>query len=61
LGEDGDTMGYLERMLADSSSGVDMPAAVIVETVQGEGGVNVARFEWRTHVDPRGAVAGSSG
>lgn len=46
LGEDGDTIGYLERMLADSSSGVDMPAAVIVETVQGEGGVNVARFEW---------------
>lgn len=46
LGEDGDTIGYLERMLADSSSGVDMPAAAIVETVQGEGGVNVARFEW---------------
>lgn len=46
LGEGGDTIGYLERMLADSSSGVDVPAAVIVETVQGEGGVNVARFEW---------------
>lgn len=46
LGEGGDTIEYLERMLADSSSGVDMPAAVIVETVQGEGGVNVARFEW---------------
>ena len=25
---------------------MDKPAAVIVETVQGEGGVNVARFEW---------------
>lgn len=46
LGEGIDTIVYLERMVADSSSGVDLPAAVIVETVQGEGGVNVARFEW---------------
>jgi diaminobutyrate-2-oxoglutarate transaminase len=46
LGEGIDTIAYLERMVADSSSGVDLPAAVIVETVQGEGGVNVARFEW---------------
>ena len=46
LGENGDTLAYLEKMLADSSSGVDLPAAVIVETVQGEGGVNVASFEW---------------
>ncbi len=46
LGEGVDTMIYLERMLQDKSSGVDAPAAVIVETVQGEGGVNVASFEW---------------
>jgi diaminobutyrate-2-oxoglutarate transaminase len=37
---------YLERMLADSGSGLDKPAAVIVETVQGEGGINVARVAW---------------
>src|SRR3546814_8094772 len=33
-------------MLDDSSSGLDHPAAVIVETVQGEGGVNVASWRW---------------
>jgi diaminobutyrate-2-oxoglutarate transaminase len=37
---------YFERMLADSGSGLDEPASVIVETVQGEGGVNVASADW---------------
>jgi diaminobutyrate-2-oxoglutarate transaminase len=37
---------WLERVLDDSGSGVDQPAAVIVETVQGEGGLNAARPEW---------------
>ena len=37
---------WLERLLADQGSGLDQPAAVIVETVQGEGGINVARPEW---------------
>ncbi len=46
LGEDIDTTEYLEKVLTDPGSGVDLPAAVIVETVQGEGGVNVASFEW---------------
>lgn len=36
----------LERLLHDSGSGLDAPAAVIVETVQGEGGVNVASPRW---------------
>ncbi len=36
----------LDSMLADSSSGEDLPAAVIVETVQGEGGVNAASVNW---------------
>ncbi|AHH20406.1 diaminobutyrate--2-oxoglutarate transaminase [Nocardia nova SH22a] len=39
-------MAWMERVLDDNSSGVDKPAAVIVETVQGEGGVNVARAQW---------------
>lgn len=45
---DGETTDFLwlERVLADSGSGVDKPAAVIVETVQGEGGLNAARIEW---------------
>ena len=41
-----DTAAYLDKMLADGSSGVDAPAAVIVETVQGEGGLNVADYGW---------------
>lgn len=41
-----DTLGQLERLLGDGHSGVDLPAAVIVETVQAEGGVNVASWDW---------------
>lgn len=46
MGDDVDTTAYLDKVLSDSSSGIDKPAAVIVETVQGEGGINVASFEW---------------
>lgn len=46
FGDDVDTIAYLERMLDDPSSGVDLPAAVILEIVQGEGGLNVARIDW---------------
>lgn len=46
FGHDVNTISYLERMLEDPSSGMDHPAAVIVETVQGEGGVNVASVRW---------------
>lgn len=37
---------YFQRLLDDSGSGLNKPAAVIVETVQGEGGINAARAEW---------------
>ncbi|MBW1597593.1 diaminobutyrate--2-oxoglutarate transaminase [Streptomyces sp. JJ38] len=45
---DGQTPDFIwfERLLEDSGSGLNKPAAVIVETVQGEGGINVARPEW---------------
>ena len=46
MGDETDTLEYFRRVLKDKSSGVDLPAAVIVETVQGEGGVNVASPEW---------------
>lgn len=46
LGDDVCTTAYLDKVLCDSSSGIDKPAAVIVETVQGEGGINVASVEW---------------
>ncbi|MCD0447207.1 diaminobutyrate--2-oxoglutarate transaminase [Glycomyces sp. A-F 0318] len=37
---------WLRSLLEDPGSGLDRPAAVIVETVQGEGGINVASDEW---------------
>ncbi|HET6655230.1 MAG TPA: diaminobutyrate--2-oxoglutarate transaminase [Gammaproteobacteria bacterium] len=46
LGEGVDTLEPLKRALDDSSSGITPPAAFIVETIQAEGGVNVARQEW---------------
>ena len=46
LGEDNDSIDYLDRFLLDDGSGVDLPAAVILETVQAEGGVNVASAPW---------------
>ena len=45
-GPDVDTAELLERRLADPSSGLDAPAAILVETVQGEGGLNVASAPW---------------
>ncbi|KMK68865.1 diaminobutyrate--2-oxoglutarate transaminase [Puniceibacterium sp. IMCC21224] len=41
-----DTADFLEAMLDDKSSGIDAPAAIILETLQGEGGLNVASPEW---------------
>ncbi|HSP57725.1 MAG TPA: diaminobutyrate--2-oxoglutarate transaminase [Halomonas sp.] len=46
LGEHTDTLDYFEKLLGDKSGGLDVPAAVIIETVQGEGGINVAGLEW---------------
>ncbi len=51
LGEDIDTTSYIDKVLSDSSSGVDLPAAIIVETVQGEGGINVASVEWLRNLE----------
>jgi diaminobutyrate-2-oxoglutarate transaminase len=46
FGEGVDTIAQLDRMLNDPSSGMELPAAVILETVQGEGGLNVASTTW---------------
>ncbi|MCH8504162.1 MAG: diaminobutyrate--2-oxoglutarate transaminase [Ectothiorhodospiraceae bacterium] len=46
FGPEHDTIEYIERMLEDSGSGMDLPAAAIVEPVQAEGGVNVAEWDW---------------
>ncbi|MCF1469276.1 diaminobutyrate--2-oxoglutarate transaminase [Agrobacterium vitis] len=60
FGSQFNTCLWLERMLSDPSSGVDAPAAFIVEVVQGEGGLNVASSAWlrrlRELADKHGAL-----
>lgn len=41
-----DTIAYLDHLVRNDSSGVGKPAAILVETVQAEGGVHVAPVEW---------------
>ncbi|WP_116473065.1 diaminobutyrate--2-oxoglutarate transaminase [Zobellella maritima] len=41
-----DSLLLFETMLNDNSSGLDKPAAVLFEVVQGEGGLNVASMDW---------------
>ncbi|NEO78803.1 diaminobutyrate--2-oxoglutarate transaminase [Moorena sp. SIO4G3] len=40
------SLKLIRKFLEDNSSKMDIPAAMIVETIQGEGGVNVASSEW---------------
>lgn len=51
FGPDINTAELLEQQLADPSSGIDAPAAIIVETVQGEGGLNAASAEWLRQIE----------
>jgi diaminobutyrate-2-oxoglutarate transaminase len=51
FGPDVDTVAYLRRYLEDNSSGLDIPAAIIIETVQAEGGVNVAGSKWLKNLE----------
>lgn len=48
---DADTVDMLNRMLAEPSSGIEPPAAIILETVQGEGGLNAASREWVRRIE----------
>ncbi|MGP0578550.1 diaminobutyrate--2-oxoglutarate transaminase [Paenibacillus peoriae] len=41
-----DTILYMEQLLTDTHSGVEKPAAIILETVQAEGGIHIAETEW---------------
>ncbi|GLI09908.1 diaminobutyrate--2-oxoglutarate transaminase [Paenibacillus tyrfis] len=41
-----DTIGYMEAILTDDHSGIAKPAAIILETIQAEGGLNEAPIEW---------------
>lgn len=51
MGEEVDSTRLLDALLKDSSSGIDHPAAVIVEVVQGEGGLNVASSQWLRNLE----------
>lgn len=47
LGGDGDAEARcVEAMLTTPGSGLDAPAAIILETIQGEGGLNTASAAW---------------
>lgn len=50
LGET-DTSEYLEKVLTDQSSGIPVPAAIVLETIQGEGGINIASNQWLQRVE----------
>lgn len=41
-----DSLGYITHLFEDPNSGLDLPAAIILETVQAEGGVYLASPEW---------------
>jgi len=41
-----DTLAYMETLLTDDHSGVEKPAAIIIETVQAEGGIHVLEKKW---------------
>ncbi|NVO28663.1 diaminobutyrate--2-oxoglutarate transaminase [Donghicola sp. C2-DW-16] len=41
-----DSAALLDQMLSDPSGGIDAPAAILFETVQGEGGLNPASAAW---------------
>lgn len=51
MGDDVDTSEYLAKVLDDQSSGIPIPAAIILETIQGEGGINVARNQWLKNIE----------
>ncbi len=54
-----DGLAMLEQMLDDPSSGMTPPAAFIIETVQGEGGLNVASAEFMQRLEKLARKHGS--
>jgi len=40
------SIAYLEKMILTPGTGFQLPAAIILETIQAEGGVKVASIEW---------------
>lgn len=59
LGPGIDTAELLASMLTDPSSGLDAPAAILLETVQGEGGLNAASPRWLRRIAALAAEHGA--
>lgn len=51
LGADVDTIDHLDRALSGPAGGAELPAAVILEVVQGEGGLNALSMQWLKRLD----------
>ncbi|MGY4183132.1 diaminobutyrate-2-oxoglutarate transaminase [Bradyrhizobium sp. USDA 4518] len=45
-----DSASYIDYVLGDPGSGVEAPAAIILETIQAEGGMNTASAAWLTEI-----------
>ncbi len=45
-----DTVEYMQRLIDDDHSGVDKPAALFIETIQAEGGIQVFEIDWLKRV-----------
>lgn len=41
-----DTVKYMEKLITDDHSGASLPAAIVIETVQAEGGIYVFEEQW---------------
>ncbi|MES0168088.1 diaminobutyrate--2-oxoglutarate transaminase [Mesorhizobium sp. M0027] len=48
--QDFDSAGYIDFVLGDPGSGIEKPAAIILETIQAEGGMNAASAAWLTEI-----------
>ncbi len=51
MGEGVDTLEMIDTMLSNPSSGVDAPAAIVFEPIQGEGGLNAASDAWMRGIE----------
>lgn len=45
-----DSASYIDYVLGDPGSGIEKPAAIILETIQAEGGMNTASAAWLTEI-----------
>ncbi|TIP77300.1 MAG: aminotransferase class III-fold pyridoxal phosphate-dependent enzyme, partial [Mesorhizobium sp.] len=41
-----DSASYIDHVLGDPGSGIEKPAAIILEPIQAEGGMNTASAPW---------------